>query len=334
MRTTLIVLFAAASVLCAVVQPARGREGTEPKRPGPETLAASEMTDLARLLPAATEIPGWKPDGDPLTYAEDNLWEYIDGSAENFLTFRFRQVLTQDYVSGDGKGLKVEIYEHESPLMAYGIYAQMRSPGLALHKIGGEAFSDEYSMNFWKNRFYVRVAVFEKGAELARSLESFASAIAAKIEEGEALPAEATVFPEEGLVPNDTKYLTQGILGRENYPAAFVGTYHMGDQEARLYLSTLADSAAAQDTFQWYVSLMKSYRATSRGVNDRYTMGLVTDPFQGDELVFRFGRFFGVLAGLKDPVQDGADLVRRMVERLEEIDADRPRGPASAQPIK
>jgi len=312
MRITLIIFFAAAAILCA----------------------ASEITDLAKLLPAATEISGWKPDGEPLAYTEDNLWQYIDGSADNFLAFRFRQVLTQNYVSTDGKGLKVEIYEHESPLMAYGIYAQMRSPGLALHKIGSEAFSDEYSMNFWKNRFYVRVAVFEKGAGLDRALESFATAIAAKIEEGEALPAEATVFPEEGLVPNDTKYLTQGILGRESFPAAFVGTYHVGGQEAKLYLSTLADSAAAQDTYRWYVSQMKSYRPTSRGVSDEYTTGLANDPFQGDEIVFRFGRFFGVLAGLKDPARDGADLVKRMVERLEEIDADRAHAPTSPPPIR
>ena len=308
MRNALIILFAAAAVLCAAA-------------------AASETTDLAKLLPAATEIDGWRPDGEPLAYTEDNLWEYIDGSAENFLAFRFRQVLMQNYVSSDGKGLKVEIYEHESPLMAYGIYAQMRSPGLALHKIGSEAFSDEYSMNFWKNRFYVRVAVFEKAATLDRALESFASSIAAKIEEGEELPAEATVFPEEGLVPNDTKYLTQGILGRESFPAAFVGTYHVGGEEGRLYLSTLPDSAAAQDTFRWYVSQMKSYRPTSHGMGDEYTMGLATDPFQGDEIVFRFGRFFGVLAGLKDPAQDGADLVKRMVERLEELDADRTNAP-------
>lgn len=315
MRVALIILLAAAAVLCAAA-------------------AASETTDLAKLLPDATEIAGWKPDGEALTYTEDNLWQYIDGSADNFLAFKFRQVLTQNYLSKDGKGLKVEIYEHESPLMAYGIYAQMRSPGLALHKIGSEAFSDEYSMNFWKNRFYVRVAVFEKGAGLDRVLESFAGAIAAKIAEGEGLPAEATVFPEEGLVPNDTKYLTQGILGRESFPAAFVSTYHIGGEEGRLYLSTLADSAAAQDTFQWYVSQMKSYRPTSHGMNDEYTMGLATDPLQGDEIVFRFGRFFGVLAGLKDPARDGADLVKRMVERLEEVHADRMHAPANAPPVK
>ncbi|HVO77165.1 MAG TPA: DUF6599 family protein [Candidatus Bathyarchaeia archaeon] len=322
MKTGLILL-AAACVVLGGFRAAAAQEGAVPQRPGPETLAASETVELQKLLPSPGEIAGWKADGEPLTYTEENLWQYIDGSAENFIAFRFRQVLTQDYVSTDGKGLKVEIYEHESPLMAYGIYAQMRSPGLALHKIGNEAFSDDYSLNFWKGRFYVRVAVFEKGAGLERVLEDFAGAIAAKIAKGGALPAEATVFPEEGLVPNDTKYLTQGILGREKFPAAFVGTYRVGDEEAKLYLSPLPDSAAAQDTFEWYVSQMKSYRAAAQGANNEYTMGLASDPFQGDELVLRSGRFFGVLTGLKDPLRDGADLMKRMVERLEEIKADK-----------
>jgi hypothetical protein len=283
-----------------------------------------ESTDLSKLLPAAGAIPGWKTDGEPLLYTPENLWEYIDGSAENFLSFDFRQVIAQDYVSAADRGLKVEIYEHGSPLMAYGIYAQMRSPGLTLHEIGNEAFSDEYSMNFWKDRFYVRVAVFEKGEESDAALKLFAKAIAAAIQGGaEKLPPETCAFPEEGLVPNDLRYLTQGVLGRENFPPAFMGTYRFGDEEGRLYLATLVDSAAARDTFEWYTDDMKSFLAMAEGTNGEYILGLGEDTYQGDVIVFSFGRYLGVLTGIKNPAGRGTDLVKRMVERLERIDADR-----------
>jgi hypothetical protein len=287
-----------------------------------------EASDLGKLLPAAGEIPDWKSDGEPLAYTEDNLWEYIDGSAENFLSFEFRQVLAQDYVSLAGKALKVEIYEHASPLMAYGIYAQMRSPGLASHEIGGGAFSDEYSINFWKNRFYVRVAVFEAGDGAQRELEDFATAIAAKIPEGGVLPAEATVFPEEGLVPNDTRYVTRGVLGREKFPPAFVGTYRAGGEEARLYLSTLPDSAAARDTFIWYTDELESFQATSEGPDGNYILGLGKDPYQGNIIAFTVGNWFGVLAGFKTPADHGAVLVERMVKRLEALEAARRKAPS------
>jgi hypothetical protein len=311
---------ALALTLCVVRPcPAQVRSGLADA--APDTLAASETTDLSKLLPASDEIPLWRLDGEPLTYTEDDLWEYIDGAADNFLAFEFRRVIAQDYVSDAGEGLKVEIYEHSNPLMAYGIYAQMRNPGLTFQRIGNEAFSDEYSMNFWKNRFFVRIAVFEPGDALHGALESFANAIAAKIEEGAALPAEATVFPEEGLVPNDTRYLTTGVLGREDFPPAFVARYRLGEEEAKLYLSTLSDSAAARDTLDWYLSHMTSFQPVSGGPNDEYVIGIASDPFQGDELVFRFRRFVGVLTGLEKPAESGLDLVKRTVERLEELDA-------------
>jgi hypothetical protein len=262
-----------------------------------------EASDLGKLLPAAGEIPDWKSDGEPLAYTEDN-------------------------VSLAGKALKVEIYEHASPLMAYGIYAQMRSPGLASHEIGGGAFSDEYSINFWKNRFYVRVAVFEAGDGAQKELEDFATAIAAKIPEGGVLSAEATVFPEEGLVPNDTRYVTRGVLGREKFPPAFVGTYRAGGEEARLYLSTLPDSAAARDTFIWYTDELESFQATSEGPDGNYILGLGKDPYQGNIIAFTVGNWFGVLAGFKTPADHGAVLVERMVKRLEALEAARRKAPS------
>lgn len=289
-----------------------------------QPVAGQESADLLKLLPAAEAVPGWKTDGEPLFYTRENLWEYIDGSADNFLSFDFRRVIAEDYRSLSDRGLKVEIYEHGSPLMAYGIYAQMRSPGLALHDIGNEAFSDEYSVNFWKDRFYVRVAVFEKGEESDAALKLFANAIAAAIQGGAAaLPAEAGAFPDEGLVPNDLRYLTQGVLGREKFPPAFMGTYMFGNEEGKLYLATLVDSAAARDTFEWYTDEMKSFLATAEGTSGEYILGLGEDTYQGDVLVFSFGRYLGVLTGIKNPAERGTELVKKMVERLAAIDADR-----------
>ncbi len=295
-----------------------------------QPCAGQESADLSKLFPAADGISGWKTDGEPLFYTQDDLWEYIDGSADNFLSFDFRRVMAQDYVSAGGRGLKVEIYEHGSPLMAYGIYAQMRSPGLALHAIGNEAFSDEYSINFWKDRFYVRVAVFEKGEESNAALTLFAKAIASAISGGgAALPAEAGAFPEEGLVPNDLRYLTQGVLGREKFPPAFVGTYMFGEEPGKLYLATLADSAAARDTFEWYTDEMESFLATAEGAKGEYILGLGKDPHQGDVLVFSFGRYLGVLAGIKNPAERGVELVKRMVERLGAVEAGRRKAPGA-----
>jgi hypothetical protein len=320
MRTTLMLLITWGILLSGTLCGAQNQPG-------------AEEAALVGLLPASTEIAGWKLDGDALFYAGDNLWEYIDGSAESFLSFGFKRMVAQNYVSPAAKGLKVEIYEHESPLLAYGIYAQMRSPGVTIRQIGNQGFSDDYSLSFWKGSFFVRVAVFEKDAALQDALGTFASAIAARIPEAGELPAETAAFPEEGLVPNSLCYVPTGVLGREKFPASFVGVYKLGDEEAKLYLSRLPDSTAARDTFAWYTQGLKSFKVTSEGPANEVMMGLGSDPFQGDVAAFSFGSYMGVVSGLKRPAEDGVDLMRKMVDRLRAADADRKKG-APPKPAK
>ena len=319
MRISLNMIAVLTACLLAALPGAAMSQDADVSRESQARAPQPEPVDLANLLPGAREIPGWKLDGESLMYNEENLWEYVDGSAENFLAFSFRNVITQGYVSGAGQGLKLEIYEHESPLMAYGIYAQMRSPGLAPEQIGNEAFADEYSIDFWKDRYFVRVAVFEKSDDLAAAMKAFANMISAKIQNAGALPPESSAFADEGLVPRSACYLTQGVLGREQFPPAFVGTYRLGDEEGKLYLSTLADSAAARDTLDWYISKLESFQATAEGSNGEYIQGLGKDPYQGDVIAFQFGKWFGVLAGLKNPAERGGEIVKRTVEKLRQI---------------
>lgn len=270
----------------------------------------------SRLLPAEGEIAGWKLDGEPLLYTEENLWEYINGAAENFISFEFKEVAAQDYIGGSGEGLKVEIYAHGSPLMAYGIYAQMRSPGLELLDIGNEAFSDEYSLHFWKGPYYVRVGVYEAAPALREAKKAFAAAIAAKIAEPGSLPREIACFPSDGLVAGDTRFLVEGVLGRAKYPPSFVATYRWGDETAKLYLATLPDSAAARAAFDWYAGETGGAPEILRAAGGLCLQSICKDPYQGAVVTFQFGRWFGSLVGLDPKSPMGETLIRETVENL------------------
>ena len=107
---------------------------------------AGPAGELGRLLPDAGDIEGWKKDGEVLSYAADDLWEYINGSAERFLEYDFEMVLAQHYLNTAGEEIKVEIYAHGSPLEAFGIYSRFRSPDSEIYDIGNEAFGDGYTL--------------------------------------------------------------------------------------------------------------------------------------------------------------------------------------------
>ena len=220
-------------------------------------------------------------------------------------------------------GSRSEIYEHGSPLMAYGIYAQMRSPGLALHAIGNEAFSDEYSINFWKDRFYVRVAVFEKGEESDAALDALREGDRGRDTGGRRRAARGNGRVPRGRARAERPPLSHAGRPRAGeVPSRLRGHVHVRTgSTGKLYLATLVDSAAARDTFEWYTDEMESFLATAEGAKGDYILGLGKDPYQGDVLVFSFGRYLGVLAGIKNPAERGTELVKKMVERLGAIEA-------------
>ena len=113
----------------------------------------SGSQSMKGLLPDADDVMGWRKDGERLIYLPENLWEHINGAAEGFLVYEFEKVVVQDYLSINDTGLKVEIYKHASPLMAFGIYSQFRGPGLTYVDVGTEGFGDEYSLQFFQGSF-------------------------------------------------------------------------------------------------------------------------------------------------------------------------------------
>ena len=50
------------------------------------------------------------------------MYEYINGGAEIYHEYGFRQVLMQDFKSRSGKAVSLEIFEMEDAESAYGIY--------------------------------------------------------------------------------------------------------------------------------------------------------------------------------------------------------------------
>ncbi len=297
-------MFGAATLIVALAIGAALAQGPQP---------------LGSLLPAPAEIKGWKADGAPASYDPETLWEYIDGSAETFLAYDFRGMIAQDYVSASNKGLKVEIYEHGSPLMAFGIYSQFRSPGVKLYDIGAEAFGDEYSIIFRKDRYYVRVAVFEKNPDLLAEAQRFAGLIAGKISAAGALPAEVCALPDEGIVPCKTTYLPANVLGYAELPPAFVGTYTFGDEQAKVYISALEDSASARKVFDWYTAKLGAASQPLEGPFGSYIRGTGNDPFQGSVTTFQYGKWLGIVTGLKTGTAKSDELVDKSIEKLAKI---------------
>jgi hypothetical protein len=80
------------------------------------------QTDIESLLPAPFELPGMQRAGEAEIYEGEDLFDLINGGAEVYLEYGFRQVVSQNYTGINAKtNLRVEIYEMTDPSAAFGI---------------------------------------------------------------------------------------------------------------------------------------------------------------------------------------------------------------------
>jgi len=114
-------------------------------------------TDLSALFPADGVIAGWTRTEELKSYRGDELFLMIDGGADIYHEYGFAQVMAGEYQNREGKLIRLEIYQMQSPDGAYGIYSFKTGRDGESQSIGQEALLEEYYLNFWKADLLVTV---------------------------------------------------------------------------------------------------------------------------------------------------------------------------------
>jgi hypothetical protein len=147
-------------------------------------------------------------------FDRENLWEFIDGAAEGFLSYDFQKVATADYGLGDSK-FTVEVYLFADPLGAFGIYAENRSPDDSFLQVGNEGFIGPGNLLFYKGRHFVRIDWFEQDLSL-EAMTAVGTMIDGFLEGNTGPLSEIARFPEQGYVAHSERLLPSGFLGCED----------------------------------------------------------------------------------------------------------------------
>jgi len=158
------------------------------------------------------KVKGWKPVSDPLTFTADNLWEYINGAAEQFLSYNFQELRVCDLT--DGKvTMTVHIYNMGTPLNAFGIYKSERSKEGNLLAIGTEAVVlPPYQCLMLKDVHYVKVEAFD--GEITQALgESLLRALANALSGNDRMPDVFSSFSQDGRIPDSEGFTRESFLG-------------------------------------------------------------------------------------------------------------------------
>jgi len=176
--------------------------------------------DLARFLPAAPDLRGWQPKGPPQHYKGEDLFLYIDGGAEIYREYGFKQVIVQDYQDTKNRSITLEIFEMANAESAYGMFSFKSDAKGISYSIGHDARLEDYYLNFWKGPLLITLIGFDASAECREGILRLARAAEARIPLTGTRPSLISVLPKEWAESSRIIYL-KGILGLNNIHSFF-----------------------------------------------------------------------------------------------------------------
>ncbi|MCU0287707.1 MAG: hypothetical protein MUF15_15110 [Acidobacteria bacterium] len=174
------------------------------------------LNELATVLP--TSIDGWQKANENTFYTPGNLFKYIDGGAELYISYNFQQVLAQEYTKGQDNEINVDIFDMQNSFNAFGIFAHSsEKPGTGSERIGQ---GSEYAgglLTFWKDKFYISILAYPETEEKKKIVLQLGRALAGAIPTEGALPPVISLLPKENLVPAGTRYFYHYIWLNSHY---------------------------------------------------------------------------------------------------------------------
>jgi len=262
------------------------------------------VEDCARLIPP-DGLPGWTRDNEILWFSAEDLWQHINGAAEQFLAYGCQGACVSHYRGPDGTGeISVELYALADTLNAFGIWASEAAPNAESVNIGGGACIDGPMLLFFSGKYYVKLQAFPAGELMAKALRDLAARISSGLPGGE-FPGVFARFPTEGLVARPFGYIPQGILGLRELTAAYSARYRSGSSEFTVFLFERQDPSEAQalvEAVRKHLADRGETPPTEAGAGEfaGFTGRL---PYRGDVTVLSRGTVALVFSGAADQAE-------------------------------
>lgn len=234
--------------------------------------------------PLPQEVAGLVLKGPKQVFDKENLYQWVNGHAEYFLSMGFKSLTVADYFPSEGSPepwATLEAYQMSSPLAAFGVLADEAGPTAAKAQVGQLGFRTGKTYLFIQGSVYFKVLVYEapqKALELAR-------AVASQQPKGDL--GVFAVFPElPGLI--ETRFAKEAYRGMEFAQAVLEREYEQGE-----YWYQLAYFTKKQALNNYLAYLEKR----GRKVENQEIGQVVEDPYEGRFWLFQAPEGLFVLYG-------------------------------------
>ena len=131
-------------------------------------------------FPASNEVSGWQKTGETRTFAAQDLWQYIDGDAEQYIQAGVVTTSTADYKHDQFEAV-VDIHTMKDAGGARKILENSRSAEARTEKIGDDGLAWSQSIVFCKGPHLIRIVAWQSTPDTQQALLALARAVDAKL---------------------------------------------------------------------------------------------------------------------------------------------------------
>jgi hypothetical protein len=286
------------------------------QRPGrilAETAPSSAVT-AGDLIPL-TLAGGFSLAGRLERYVPADLWKKIDGAADLFISYGFRELQAADFVRAGSKlpEIEVSVYNMGSDLNALGVYLQEKPEGAEKVGVGWEGYKSGEGLFFHKGFYYVKIIDLSNDSSLGAVSGEVARKIDGAINVQRQRVAEMEVFPAEAMVADSILYEHRDALGHGFLQRVFKANYTVGGKTATLFYCRNKD---AEQLLAKYRDYGKEFGKVERQWQEGDLKLLSLSAFDKPELIFIRGDVLGGVLGCPDEPA-GLKLIRALLVNID-----------------
>jgi hypothetical protein len=221
--------------------------------------------DLALLLPGA--VKDWKVVAKDQIYNRDNLYDYIDGGAELYLSYGFKKVINRTYARPGQPDMVADLFDMETSQNAYGVFTHARET--VDDTFGQGSQYAEGLLLFWKDRYYVSILTIPETIESKKAIFDLARKIETAIAKEGPLPDILNLLPKQSLVEESIRYFRHYVWLNSHYFVADQNILHINENTDALlakygegkkrYLLLLVKYRKDKDAKRAYSDFVKYY---------------------------------------------------------------------------
>jgi len=215
-------------------------------------------SDERDFFPAA--VRGWTLAPQAEIHAPENLYEYIDGASELYISYGFEKLFTRRYLKSGQPEITVDLFDMGGSENAFGIFAH--SQEAPQKEIGQDSEYLDGLLRFWQGRNYVSLLCSPETPESRLALMELGRQIADRLPPAAGRPSVLALLPEKGLIAASVRYFHHhawqntyqfvahdDILGIDAGAEAVLAKYDQGQERPVMLLALYPDPAAAERAF-------------------------------------------------------------------------------------